>query len=256
MPNFPRLAIGVITFNRPNEIRATIAALVQQVRYAGEVVVIVSDDSTPGPYRRDLEYWWQETYPRHPWQFKTMSTAKNGGWGRATNGLLREVFEVERVNYLLQIEDDYIAHTPIDLNVGVAVMEQEPALGMLRYRATAGAPMHYAQRETDIHRWCPEYREYWGYTQAKVTWLELLSTSETLWLYSNGVHLKRPEFHGVYGLYPEGLKLGMTEEQFAHNVLDIMRAHPHTPKIGIQPEFVLMKFDHVGVSYQGTEYDK
>lgn len=253
---WPKIAIGVITFSRPNEIRATIAALIQQVRYAGEVVLIVSDDSTPGPYLRDLEYWYTQAYPRGAWRLKTMSTPRNSGWGKATNGLLHEAFEIEAAKFLLQIEDDYIAHAPVDLNVGVALMEQEPTLGMLRYRATAGAPMHYTQHETDISRWCPDYREYWGYTQAKVTWLELLSTSETLWIYSNGVHLKRREFHGVYGLYPEGMKLGMTEESYAHTVLDMMRCHPNTPKIGIQPEFVLMKWDHVGVSYQGTEYDK
>ena len=255
MVDWPKIAIGVITFSRPSEIRQTLAALANQLTYAGEMVLIISDDCTPGRYLRELEAWWAENYPGH-WRMKTLSTARNCGWGCATNGLLKYAFEVEHAKFIFQLEDDYIAHAPINLNTGVAIMEQEPSLGMLRYRATAGTPMLYAQRETDISRWCPDYREYWGYTLGKVTWLELLPHSPTLWLYSNGVHLKRPEFHGVYGLYPEGLKLGETEEQMAHNVVDIMRSHPDTPKIGVQPPYIYMVWDHIGVSFQGTEFDK
>ena len=256
MPDFPAIVIGVITYARPTEIRATITALTQRIHYAGPVTLIVSDDSSPGAYCRDLEYWWSQTFPRHPWQFRTISTARNSGWGKATNGLLREAFDNEKADAIFQIEDDYIAHADINLSAGVALLQQEPTLGMVRYRATAGTPMLYYQRETDISAYCPEYHEYLGYTQGRMTWLELLPNSPTLWLYSNGAHLKKRDFHDLYGMYPEGLKLGQTEEAMAHLCKDTMLVHPIAPKIGIQPEFVYMRWDHVGVSYQHTEHDK
>lgn len=252
----PPVTIGVITYKRPDEIRVTINALCNQLTYDGPLRILVSDDASGGGYLRDLKEWWEHKgfTLLHGWHFEAISTPKNGGWGRNANHLLDVAFA--DCPLLFMMEDDYVLKRPLDLSAGVALMQQEPVLGMLRYRSTAGMPVLYYQRETDIAAYYPDYREYQGYTLGKVTWLELMANSPSLWLYSNGPHLKSREFHGVYGRYPEGMKLGTTEESFAHIVKDMMMTHPATPKIAVLPEWVYMHWDHIGVSYQHTEHDK
>lgn len=254
MPDYPPVVLGVITFDRPDTIRATLSALAHHLTYSGPLTVVIADDCTPGRYLRDLAQWWEAQ--GYPWPLKTLSTPRNGGWGWNANHLLEYTFGTQRAGYLFMQEDDYVLSHPLDLDAGVALMETAPQLGMLRYRATAGTPMLYHQREADISAWKPDYREYLGYTLGRVTWLELLPQSPTLWLYSNGPHLKRASFHDVYGLYPERLKLGATEEAYAHIVKDKMLTHPNTPRIGVLPAWVYMFWDHIGVSYQHTERDR
>ena len=256
MPNFPPVTIGVITYKRPDEIRTTLNALVAHLSYDGPLRIMISDDSSGGTYLKDLIDWW--THKGHGtltgWHFETISTKENAGWGRNANHLLNLGFE--DCPYLFMMEDDYVLKRPLDLSAGVTLMQHEPTLGMLRYRATAGMPVLYYQRETNISDQYPNYQEYFGYTRGRVTWLELLSNSPSLWLYSNGPHLKNRDFHGVYGRYPVGEKLGITEEKFAHIVKDTMMSHPATPKIGVLPEWIYMHWDHIGKSYQHTEFDK
>jgi hypothetical protein len=74
-------------------------------------------------------------------------------------------------------------------------------------------------------------------------------------VYSHGPHLKTSKFHQYYGPYPEGSKLGETEEKFAHIVKDRLREDPHAPQIAIQPDWVSMRFDHIGTTFQHTEKD-
>lgn len=258
MTTWPHVAIGVITYSRPREIRLTLSALAQHVRYPGRVTVVIADDCTPGSYLIDLHQWWMQSSSPNvlDWGFRPISTERNGGWGRNANHLLKYVFDEIKASYLFFIEDDYVLTRPLDLASGIALMQQEPGLGMLRYRATAGTPVRYQQHETDIRGWLPDYREYRAYVNGKLTWLELLPGSPTLWLYSNGPHLKSRVFHEIYGAYPEGLKLGETEEYFAHMVKEKINSHPNTPKIGVLPEWIYMHFDHVGVSFQHTELDR
>lgn len=252
MAIFPPVNIGVITYNRPNEIRLTLTSLLNHIRYSGEVTIIVADDSSPGEYREDLMRWWQDQ--KTSWRMQIAKTHRNLGWGGNANNLLRHAFHT--APYLYFTEDDYLLTTRLDLDVGVALMENEPGLGLLRYRATAGTPLVYVGHETNISNLMPDFREYEGYGVGKVQWLELDGRSNSLWLYSNGPHLKRAQFHEVYGLYPEGLKLGQTEESYAHMVIDRVRTAALAPKLGIMPDWIHMKFQHIGISYQGTVHDK
>lgn len=77
MLNFPSLIIGIITFNRPDEIRETLYSLTQNITYAGDVTVVIADDCSPGNYLRDLESWWQQY--GNQWAFKTITTTTNRG---------------------------------------------------------------------------------------------------------------------------------------------------------------------------------
>ena len=250
--NWPAVCVGIITYNRPKEIRTTISSLMRYLHYSGPLTFMIADDCSPGDYLADLQKWIQEN--QYPGYFILESTAQNGGWGANANHLIRSANR--QAGLLYMTEDDYVLTRPLNLDVGVSILSSEPGLGMMRYRSTAGVPMIYRQHETLIERYMPNYREYEGFTQARATWLELDPASDTLWLYSNGPHLKRYDFHEVYGLYPEGLKLGTTEEAYAHMVKDRLLTYSGALRIGVQPEWIAMHYEHIGKSYQLTEYDK
>ena len=253
--NWPALSVGVITYNRPSEIRETLTALFNNLHYSGPLTYIIADDCSPGSYLSDLEAWVIERGTSPPGHdFRVLRTDSNVGWGGNANNLIR--FAARQSGLLYMTEDDYVLTRPLDLDVGVSVLLSEPHLGMLRYRSTAGVPMIYRQHEANIERYLPDYREHEAFTQARANWLELDPASDTLWLYSNGPHLKRYDFHEVYGLYPEGLKLGTTEEAYAHMVKDRLLTYSGALRIGVLPEWIPMHYRHIGKSYQLTEHDK
>jgi hypothetical protein len=133
-------------------------------------------------------------------------------------------------------------------------METKPDIGMVRYRGTAGDHLIYHQFEADIKEYYNDYQMGVG-LPGKLSYLQLDSGSPSLYIYSHGAHLKHIRFHKHYGLYPEGLLLGQTEEAYAHTVKDLMKA-AGAPAIVIFPEYIPMWFDHIGQSYQLTDHDK
>lgn len=250
MANWPDVTIGIITYNRRAEIRHTVEALSQQLTYSGRLRWLVADDSSPGRYIAGLKRL--KLFKGLDATFIT--TEQRSGWGRNANHLL----ETCETPYLFFIEDDYVLQRPLNLDLGVALMESVKEVGMLRYRATAGAPMVLHQGEAYIGQLMPDYRDGEGaYTQGMVTFCVLDGGSPTLWLYSNGPHLKRvPMFHEFFGRYPEGQVLAKTEERYAHIVQDKMRENPaQSPWIAILPEWINMRWDHIGTSYKGTAED-
>lgn len=243
---FPAVTILICTYNRPDEIRATMEALIDNLAYPN-VRVLISDDSTPGRYLSSLKRL--KAFKHWPTTF--VSTEQNAGWGANVNNGLKHV----DTDYVFFLEDDYVLTTPLDLRVGVALMEAKAdLLGMVRYRATAGEHMVLHQFEADITGLIPDFHEHHAYVPGRVTYLQLDSGSPSLWLYSHGPHLKHKRFHVFYGAYPEGLKLGQTEESYAHRVKDGMKTHG-APGIAILPGWVTMRWQHIGTSYQGTEAD-
>lgn len=249
--NFPPLNIGVITYNRPHEIRDTLTSLFQHLHYSGQTTLYIADDSSPSDYRSTLSDWLRNY---SPYPFHVLNTGHNQGWGANANNLITTAYKT--APYLYFTEDDYVLHKHLDLSPVVALMEAEPTLAMIRFRATAGMPLLYQGHETDISKYLPDYREYLGYGIGKIQWLELLKESPSLWLYSNGPHLKTAAFHFAHDLYPVGLKLGATEESYAHHVIDNMRTRAGMPKIGILPDWFHMQFEHIASSYQGTIHDR
>ena len=133
-------------------------------------------------------------------------------------------------------------------------MEMQADVGMVRYRGTAGTSVIMHQLETDINKWIPKYSDGPAAVPGHVTYFQLDSGSATLYLYSHGPHLKHRRFHEFYGPYQEGLKLGETEEGYAHIVKAGMREYG-APALTILPEWVLPYFEDFGHSYQGSEFD-
>lgn len=262
MPDFPHIALHLITFNRLETLQRTLEALRENLIYPQERLhIVISDDSTGGKYLSQIKRL--KVLKEWGASVDVISTEERSGWGKHVNwamGWIKKRFPV--TDYIFFCEDDYVLTEKIDLRVGVALLEKRPNIGMLRYRGTAGTHCVYHQFEADISDYLPEHDESAGQSLGRVSYLQLDSGSPTLYLYSHGAHLKRftsaegeyPDFHSFYGLYPEGLPLGSTEEQMAHLVKDAMKL-TDAPAIAILPNFIKMVFQHIGESYQGSEHD-
>lgn len=247
----PPVTIQVCTYNRAEELSKTLHAL-EQIEYSGELQILVCDDHSPGDYEERVSsiFAWLGS-PLKGIKKRFLSTPHNVGWGANVNNGLRVI----QTPYIFFLEDDYLLTETLDLDPAVALMETKPEVGMVRYRGTAGSRLVYHQFEADISAHIPQYREGLG-VRGKMTYLLLDYGSPELWIYSNGPHLKSQRFHAFYGEYPEGLKLGMTEELYAHIVKDDRMRIPGAPAIAILPDWIPMKWDHIGESYQLGELDK
>lgn len=255
----PEVVILVITYDRYDVLKQTLAALKGFVDYPNEKLhVVVSDDSTGGLYLanirkiKDYKSWGLDG-------LSAISTEQRSGWGRHVNRALHYIeTKFPNARYVLQIEDDYILTQPLDLKLGVALMEAKQDIGMLRYRGTAGGHAIFHQFEADISPFYPDYMEGLANIAGRVNYLQVDSASAYLYsMYSNGVHLKRlgeRGFHAHYSYYPEGLKLGATEESYAIWVKSRMTA-ANAPAIAILPDWVSMRWKHVGQSWQNSAQD-
>lgn len=251
MPEFtwPLVTIGIITFNRYEEIIRTVESLARYISYPN-LRWVVSDDCTPGNYLQRLRR--VQLFKELNVEFITTET--NGGWGKNANNLLQVAFS--QSDLILQQEDDYELTKPIDLRLGVALLLEKPHLGLLRYRGTAGDHLIFHQFQADITKYIPDWREVRG-NAGVLTYLQLDGHSPTAYLYSNGPHLKSRSLHHYYGNYSVGRKLGETEEAFCVQVKTMMNADPaHAPGIAIFPQHIPMIYEHFGKSMQLTEVDQ
>ena len=247
----PRATILVCTYNRLKLLEETLERLSSFIYYPPELLTwIICDDSSPDGYA--------EKVAALPIVVelgaKVVSTDKNGGWAKNVNNGLAQVTD----DYVYFTEDDYFATAPIRLDAMVALMETKPDIGLVRVRGIAGTHIVAHLFEADIKDYIPDWQDGVGLI-GKIAYFQLDSGSPTPYVYSNGPHVKHRRFHEHYGVYPEGLLLGETEEAYAHTVKDKMHASPDgagAPAVVILPQDVYMYFDHVGDSYQLTDADK
>lgn len=243
---WPKVTILICTYNRPNEINRTILALLSKLDYPKDCLEwVICDDHSPDSYVEKLSGFKSVELIKP----RFVITPENRGWAANVNQGLLAV----KTDYVFFIEDDYLLRKDLDLGVGVALMETRQNIGMVRYRGTAGEHIIYHQFETDISEYYPDYQDGVG-LPGKLCYMQLDSGSPALYLYSHGAHLKHMRFLNFFGPYPEGFKLGQTEEKYAHIVKDKMK-EPGSPAIAVLPDWIPMWFDHIGQSYQLGELD-
>lgn len=242
----PLISIVIITFKRPHEIRQTIQALATHLQYPSDRLQwIISDDCSGNGYLKDLA-----NDLRHIQNLKLISTESNSGWGANANNALAHCDG----EFIYWTEDDYLLKKTIDLRAAIALMWTNQSVGLLRFDGIVGHRLLCHLAESDISEFYPDYRQGYGHL-GKVNYWLLDKASRETWLYSNRPHLKRASFHRFYGWYPVGLKLGETEETYAHTVKDGME-RPDAPAIACMTDFVDRYIDNIGTTYQHTELDK
>lgn len=247
MKALPSISIVIITYDRRSELNQTLKALYNYLYYDGIVKYVIADDCTGGTYRKDVLH--DVGLARMGDETAFISTPVNSGWGVNANNALSQVKD----DIVLFLEDDYILRHELDITPYVALLMAHEGIGLVRLDGIAGHKIVCHVNETDISDYAPGYRQ--GVSlPGKLNYFLADHTSRETWLYSNRPHLKHKRFHQFYGKYPEGLKLGVTEESFAHTVKDQMNL-PGAPAIAV-PLDATSWFDHIGISYQHSELDR
>jgi len=230
---WPAAAVVIVTYDRPAEVRRTIAALVARLRYPGPLRWHLADDGSPGDYVASIV----ADFPQLVW---TASVTPRRGWGANVNAALAAVGDCP---YLFLCEDDYVATRALDVTRGVALLEAHEGLAAVRYDGISGhrLVLHLEEQPTRL---------------GPVTYAAIdASASPCLNVYSNRPHLRHAaRFARWFGPYPEGRPLGETEEAYAHTVRD--RSVPEAPRLAILEDGIAPAFDHIGTSRQHTAADQ
>jgi hypothetical protein len=226
--DWPSVCVLLVTYDRPVEIRRTIAALRHMIVYPGPLNWHICDDGSPAGYLDGIA-------ADFPDLGLTFSVTDRRGWGANVNRGLAAT----NSRYTFLCEDDYEACSPLRIDHGVAIMEALPNAGLVRYDGLSGHTLDLLLREV---------RTAVGMLQ----YLEILRTSPHLHVYSNRPHLEHARFHAEFGAYPEGIGLGQTEEAFAWQV---KRAPAYSPTLLALENGIARAFDHIGHSRQGTAED-
>lgn len=223
--DMPLVDVVFITWNRPRVMVRTWAALKERLMYPN-LRWVVADDCSPDEVLEEIR-----DVLRPDIIFRTK---ERSGWGLNVNNALKQLDS----EFVFQTEDDKLLKEPLDLVPGVKVLAARVDFGMVRYWGLAG------------HALFGHLREIRAEGKKFNVW-HLLKNSPFLYVYSNGAHLKHRRFHEAYGYYPEGYKLGYTEERFAHTFIDDKEG----PGIVAFPDFVRNRFEDIAKSWQLTEVD-
>lgn len=186
----PTVAVIVPTFNRGALLEENLQYLSKNLKYEGEVRVIIGDDSD----QDELAFNPVTTECRFPILYQRNKPSL--GLGANLNDLLRRC----GCDYALQGDDDHRLIKPLDLTQHVRKLVEDPAAAWIRLMGVAGHNFSASLNQS-----------YW-----RVDWY-----SPELYINSNRMHLKRWK---EWPLYPEGLKLGHTEESYCHTCIDEARA--------------------------------
>lgn len=247
MPELPDITVVILTYNRYDEIKQTMAALRKHLVYPGSRLHwLIADDASPGDYVARLKRL--NDFKGVAW----LVNETNAGWGATVNRALNSV----NTPLVFFTEDDYVLTEPLDLCIGAALLMSKPHLGYLHYYGTAGQHVVLHQFEADVAAYLPGFQDALS-LPGKLTYLQLDGNSPSPYIYSNRPHLVSQAFHDYYGLYDEGRRLGETEEAYAVRVKGAMQADPtNAPGIAVLPAYITPKFNHIGRSYQHTEADR
>lgn len=223
------LTVLIVTYDRPVEIRKTIAALMRYIRFNGQVKYHICDDGTQGNYVADI-------IADFPTLDFTTTTTNRQGWGANVNQGLK--YLLDKTDFIFLCEDDYVAKADLNLNHGTALLLTRSEFGAVRYDGLSGHLGLYCRID--------EVQTPYG----KVDFLEVdKDLSQHFNVYSNRPHLVHPRWYAQLGFYREGLKLGETEVNFC------TRVRKGKPKVAILSNGIDRAFEHIGHSRQHTELD-
>lgn len=226
---WPPVTVLIVTYDRPDEIRRVIAALEQHLVYNGELRWHIADDGSPEGYLDNIMLDFSHLNV-------ATSISRRAGWGANVNRALKSL----GTEYAFLCEDDYVALRDLNLSQGIALLEARRGIALVRYDGVQGHELTLHLTDTKT-----------GLIPGKTHYMVIDKKSPHRNVYSNRphlVHVKR--FHGAYGWYPEGKKLGITESMYAQRV-----KRRRGPDVAILVDGVPDAFEHIGQSRQNTELD-
>ncbi|MHA2263543.1 MAG: glycosyltransferase family 2 protein [Candidatus Thorarchaeota archaeon] len=240
--DFPVVSVLIVTYDRPREIRQTIAALDKHIHYPRDKLRWhLCDDSSPGDYVYEI----QRDF-KHLGITATLTDRK--GWGANVNKGLK--FCWKESDIVLLNEDDRPPTKQYNLEKAVALLasikdcgrpeaaKPRKPIGAIRLGGIASHWLTLQSREAETGI-------------GKLNYLHILHNSPFLNVYSNQPFISHRRFFDFYGLYPEGRSLADTETIYAHKVKDTEGG----PWVCILTNGIDTAQDHIGRSRQATGLD-
>lgn len=187
--NYPPVSVIIPTYNRPGVLLGALRALAKNLRYKGYIRVHVGNDGSALDWENIMRA--ANPYASSLYQDPT------GSLGANLNRLLLE----SEHDVFLQLDDDHILQSPLDITPHVARLMQDDNAGWIRLwlpECTCDGSQYY-------HFQAKMKGAYWA-----------IKPEGELYGPSNRPHLKHRRFHEHFGYYTPGLKLGQTEDDFCH----------------------------------------
>lgn len=211
MINWPDVTVIIPTYNRVWILKRVIQGLKKNLRYSGRINYLVGADGDADIGKMFSGQYDIGTIP-----------GPNDGLGANLNHLIESTPD----DYLFQLDDDHLLLKPIDLNPHVVKLRDDETAGWIRLMGIG------------FHDYIASLEEnYW-----RIWW-----QSPELYIPSNRPHLKHRRFHDHFGMYPEGVKLGETEEGFCQQCKDKKTGPAVLVPLDVPTE---SGWDHIGDSWQ------
>ena len=243
----PRVAIGIITYNRVATLLKVITSIQKYVSYPN-LVWVLSDDGSRDDTLKEA---------RKLGLFDVIISHNRLGMGGNWNRMIAACEEV--ADYTLCCQDDWLFTHPVNLQVATAFLAHNPRYGMIRYHKLTG---HVGLRML-IKEWDSRaafqnlrYNEMNEYAPHMLPYLDLIPAfgdSNTYSPFSGGVHLRHKRFTTCYGHYREGATFSGSEMDFMARVNLGLRHNPDiVARVAMFPDFIVSRFRDLGVSYRNT----
>lgn len=237
MQDWPDVAVLIPTYNRVKILIDTIWLLEKNLHYSGKLQYFIGNDGDESiKHALDLSKLENETMMRvNVYDGPRVTADKPVGLGDNLNMLIDKAMTWD-IDYIFQLDDDHHLVKPMDLDPHVRQLMEHEDAGWIRLM---GIGSHHYTATLEGDYWYVHWDSEGPYS---------------LYIPSNRPHLKHRRFHEFYGMYPEGLKLGQTEETFCHQCRNVWKKCNKDAK----PPSVLVPLNsnsesawkHVGVSWQ------
>lgn len=204
-----KLSVIVPTYNRPWILKKTIELLKKNLIYSGDIVFYIGMDG-------DLSIG--KMFAGH--SDIICIPGPNNGLGANINRLIGACDS----DYIFQMDDDHHLQQELDVTRHIQELEWNERVGWVRLMGCA------------YHNYRAKLKgDYWH-----IDW-----DSPEVYITSNRPHVKHRRFHEHFGMYPEGVKLGQTEEIFCQQCKD-----KYDKRYNVVMPVRDIEWGHVGDSWQ------
>lgn len=230
------ISVLIPTYNRCSIVIETIFRLRQYLRYDGHIQVVVGIDGSDGTWEclnaLRGNFAPMTILPQHGPRFFAAPDEQGKLPGLGAN--LNQLIHYAAFDLLLQMDDDHWLDGELDLNTHAYNLHNTPQIGWIRLMGVSAHNYH-------AHM----IQGYWY-----VEW-----NSPEVYIPSNRPHIKRRDFHDLYGPYPTHLSVGDTEEHFGHQCKAIAASLPteRLQYVTVPVSLNEQIWRHVGQSWQGRE---
>jgi len=226
------ITVIIPTYNRPEILAGAIARIGSNLHYhlGFPRRFLIGNDGEPGldKYLRDI--------------FGSDAIRVLEGPKRGLGANLNMLINACETDLIFQMDDDHYLQESLDV--------RQFADDLMDFKNQVGWIRLFLGTEEDLTNDDPFY-SFYARLHGRYWYPEPDDTE--LYIASNRPHLKRKDFHEFYGMYPEDVPLGKTEEAFCHQYNDKHVQSYGKPRPWIVIPMAAPSFDtwaHVGDSWQ------